>query len=251
LTGPRKKGPNSSRVKEKMRRPSKPKQNGFTLIELLVGIVICGLLIGGIYRVFIAQGRTYVVQDQVAEVQQGIRTAMEILLRDLRMAGFDDDDSNSAVTITQPLVYPLSDNSVTVNYEYYDANLLQYQRHTVAYWLDGGSSRLMRQLTVNDVAGTQEILLENVSALNFTYGVDGVRDLSQTQDGVMDDRNSDGKIDDNDWLSAATVNAGSSRGVAVRLTLTARPEEVNPDLREVSPRTLVSAVTLRNLCLMR
>ena len=94
---------------------------GMTLIELLVAMIICGMVIAGIYRVFIAQSKAYTVQDQVVEVQQSVRSAMEILLRDLRMAGFDYD--NSPITITNPIATPLSDDSITVNYEYYEKTL--------------------------------------------------------------------------------------------------------------------------------
>ena len=62
--------------------PFSLEQKGITLLELLVALVICGIIIGGIYRLFIAQSKAYTVQDQVVEVQQNIRNAMEILLRD-------------------------------------------------------------------------------------------------------------------------------------------------------------------------
>jgi type IV pilus assembly protein PilW len=205
---------------------------GITLIELLVALVICGMVVAGIYRVFVAQSKAYTVQDQVVEVQQSVRSAMEILLRDLRMAGFDDDNINSTITITNPIAGPLNDHSITVTYEYYDKVTPQFQKHTVAYWRDAASSRLIRQLTVNDVARPEETLLENVNELNFTYGVD-VND-----DGAMDN-----------WVTAGTV--GTSKVVAVRATLTARPIQVNPDAKMVSPRTLASTVTLRNLCLIK
>jgi type IV pilus assembly protein PilW len=203
---------------------------GMSLIELLVALVICGMVVAGIYRVFIAQSRAYTVQDQVVEVQQSVRSAMEILLRDLRMTGFDYD--NTPITITTPIVTPLSENAITVTYEYYDKTVPQYQKHTVAYWRDAPTSRLIRQLTVNDVPRPQENLLENVEILNFTYGVD------VNEDGALEN-----------WVSAGGV--GTSKVVAVRVTLTARPVQVNPDVQMVSPRTLVSAVTLRNLCLVK
>jgi len=203
---------------------------GITLIELLVALVICGMVIAGIYRVFVAQTKAYTVQDQVVEVQQSVRSAMEILLRDLRMAGFDDDSLASTITITNPIATPFSDNAISVNYEYYDNPTGQYQRHTIAYWRDGSS--LIRRLTVDDVAMPQENLLENVEELNFSYGVDA---------------NEDGALDN--WVSAGGI--GTAKVVAVRVTLTARPVQVNPDIQMVSPRTLDSTVTLRNLCLVR
>ena len=205
---------------------------GITLIELLVGLVICGLVIAGIYRVFIAQSKAYSVQDQVVEVQQNVRSAMEILLRDLRMAGFDDENLQSPIMITNAIVTPLADNSITVSYEYYDKTAAQYQKHTVAYSRDAPSARLFRQLTVNDVASPQEVLLDNVEELSFSYGVDA---------------NDDGALDQ--WLSSGSV--GVSKVIAVRVTLTARPGQVNPDVKMVSPRTLASTVTLRNLCLVK
>jgi type IV pilus assembly protein PilW len=207
-------------------------RKGVTLIELLVALVICGMVAAGIYQVFIAQGKAYTVQEQVTEVQQSVRSAMEILLRDLRMAGYDSDNLLSTITITSP-VANLSDNAITVNYEYYDKTLAQYQKHTVGYWRDGGSSRLIRQLTINDVATPQETLLENVENLNFTYGVD------VNEDGALDN-----------WVPAGSI--GIAKVLAVRVTLTARPVQINPDHNKmISPRTLVSNVTLRNLCMVR
>ena len=206
-------------------------KKGITLIELLVALAICGMVMGGIYKVFTAQSKAYTVQDQVAEVQQSVRSAMEILLRDLRMAGFDNDSILSTITINSPIAN-LSDHSITVNYEYYDKALAQYQKHTVAYWRDAGSSTLIRQLTVDDVARPQETLLENVDNLNFRYGVD------VNEDGALED-----------WVPAGSI--GVSKVVAVRVTLTARPVQMTPDQKMISPRTLVSNVTLRNLCLLK
>ncbi len=204
---------------------------GLTLIELLVGLVICAVLVGGIYRLFVAQGKAYTVQDQIVEVQQNIRGAMEILLRDLRMTGYDDAGT-PAVTVPNPSVVS-GDHSITIRYEKNDGI------HEVIYSTDG-TSRLSRQETLNGVTNT-ETLLENVETLDFAYGVD------EDEDGAMDDRNGNNLIDD--WISAGDV--GSLKVVAVRVGLAARPVQINPDLQSVSPRTLVSAITFRNLSLLR
>jgi hypothetical protein len=67
----------------------------------------------------------------------------------------------------------------------------------------------------------------------------------------MDDQNGNGQIDTNDWRTAAQVVAlGNPRVVAINVSLTGRPDQTNVDVSKVvSPRTLVSAVTLRNLSL--
>lgn len=232
-----------------MKIQSKFNQKGVTLIELLVAMVIAAITMAGIYRVFISQTKTYAIQDQVMEVQQSVRGAMEILLRDLRMTGFDDDNVNSDVTIVNPLLTPVQASDITINYEYYDRNLVgteaqRYQSHQVRYWRNAGDSTLRRTIT-RDAAATTEIILENVSALTFTYGVD------QNNDGIMDDQNANGQIDNNDWRTAAQVVAlGNPKVVAINVSLTGRPDQTNIDVAKVvSPRTLVSAVTLRNLSL--
>jgi prepilin-type N-terminal cleavage/methylation domain-containing protein len=205
------------------------KQKGTTLIEFLIVLVIFGIVIAGSYRLFVAQSNAYIVQDQVVEVQQGIRSVMEILLRDLRMTGFDDDSSNSKITISTPLI--AGDNSITVSYEYDNTH-----RYTVDYQVDG-NARLIRTLTitpdVGPVTATSESILDNVNVLDFTYGVD---------------TNDDGALDK--WVPAGGI--GIAKVVAVRVNLTARPDQTNQDVKNlVSPRTLNSIVTLRNLCLAK
>ena len=214
-----------------MKNSMRLNNKGLTLIELLVGLVICAMVVAGIYRLFIAQSRAYTVQDQVVEVQQNIRSAMEVMLRDLRMTGFDDDRT-PMVAVAQPSIVP-GDNSITVRYE------LNNTPYEVRYWFAGGAV-LNRQETRNGVS-TTETILENVEALNFTYGVD------ENEDGAMDDRNGNGQLDD--WVSSGTI--GSLKVVSVRVGLTARPTQTNPDVQSVTPRTLLSAVTFRNLSLMR
>lgn len=64
------------------------KEQGVTLIELMIVLVIAAFLVAGIYSLFITQHRSYTVQDQVAGVQQDARVALDIMARDIRMAGF-------------------------------------------------------------------------------------------------------------------------------------------------------------------
>ena len=221
-------------------------KKGVTLIELLVGLVICGIIIAGIYRVFIAQTRAYTVQEQVVEVQQSIRSAMELMLRDIRMAGYT---SNINPVTLATSVFPGDASLTTRN----DAIRVEYQRggnrNTVAYYRNANS--LMRD---SDIGGnvTTEELLQNVNPLNFTYGVDGIVGFDTSQDGAMDDRNGDGIINDNDCrVSAATVNGGNLNIIAIRISLTAGPSNDNPDFGNIVPRNLVSTVNLRNLCLIK
>jgi prepilin-type N-terminal cleavage/methylation domain-containing protein len=202
---------------------------GLTLLELLIALVIFGFTIAGIYRIFVAQSRAYTVQDQVVEVQQSIRSAMEILLRDLRMAGYDNDSLTSKVTVTNPIVIGDGSkvNPIIVEFEYDNTT-----RYTVAYWVEGAPLLLKRQLTKTKDDGSSTIdiqdLLENIDAFTLSYGID---------------TNNDGGVEN--WVPAGGV--GISKVVAVRVILTAKPDQTKPDVKDwVSPRTLNSTVSLRN-----
>jgi prepilin-type N-terminal cleavage/methylation domain-containing protein len=61
---------------------------GLSLTELLVALVISSILIAAVYRTFISQQKTYVVQEQVVDMQQNARTAIGRMMREIRMAGF-------------------------------------------------------------------------------------------------------------------------------------------------------------------
>lgn len=203
---------------------------GITLIELMVALVICGIVMGAMYRLFITQTRAYTVQDQVAEVQQSVRSAMEILVRDLRMAGCE--------TLAVPIVTPVASNSITVNY--------QQSQVTYTIVVNGVNGDLQRQLTLNGVVNPAETILPNVTnptnpnGFILTYGIDA--------DGnrIVDDQNGNGVVDTGDYIAAGVV--GANRIIGIRVQLSANPSPNNPDaLAQVSPRTLDSTVSLRNL----
>jgi len=67
------------------------KKNGLTLIELLLALVLSSILIAALYRIFIGQQKTYTVQEQVAEMQQNVRIAMDQITKEVRMAGYGGD----------------------------------------------------------------------------------------------------------------------------------------------------------------
>jgi len=63
-------------------------ENGFTLIELLIVIAITSIVAGTIISAFISQQNSYKVQIRVAALQQNLRTAMDMITEDIRMAGY-------------------------------------------------------------------------------------------------------------------------------------------------------------------
>jgi prepilin-type N-terminal cleavage/methylation domain-containing protein len=70
------------------------KDKGITLIELLVALVISGLLIAAAYRIFNGQQKTKVVQEQVVDMQQNVRAAINRMMTEIRMANFGGNVSD-------------------------------------------------------------------------------------------------------------------------------------------------------------
>jgi type IV pilus assembly protein PilW len=104
----------------KTRKPGKGK-SGFTLIEIMVALLLSSLLTMAVYSIFISQQHAYTVQDQVVEMEQNARAAIDMVRRELRMAGYNamgvdlinnlsDFVPSSFIPSTAPLTVNLDDN---------------------------------------------------------------------------------------------------------------------------------------------
>lgn len=63
-------------------------KRGFTLIELLIVMGMLGMVVAAIYSLYSTHQKTAYTTDEVVEVQQNLRIAMDSITRDVRMAGF-------------------------------------------------------------------------------------------------------------------------------------------------------------------
>jgi prepilin-type N-terminal cleavage/methylation domain-containing protein len=61
---------------------------GFTLIEVLVVLTLLGLALGAVCQIFLSQADAYKTQARIIQRQQGLRAALEIMVRDFRSAGY-------------------------------------------------------------------------------------------------------------------------------------------------------------------
>ena len=60
---------------------------GFSLIELMVALVLGLIVTGAAIAIFSANRKTYAATESVGRTQEGVRTAFELMARDLRAAG--------------------------------------------------------------------------------------------------------------------------------------------------------------------
>ncbi|TET85157.1 MAG: prepilin-type N-terminal cleavage/methylation domain-containing protein [Desulfobacteraceae bacterium] len=64
-------------------------EKGFTLVELLVAMTVGGIVMAGISMAYRSQQKSALVQDQVCAMQQNLRASMQLMEREIRMAGYD------------------------------------------------------------------------------------------------------------------------------------------------------------------
>ncbi|UCD86925.1 MAG: prepilin-type N-terminal cleavage/methylation domain-containing protein [Desulfobacterales bacterium] len=71
-------------------------EKGFTLVEILVAIFASLIVLGAIAATFIIQDKSYDREDQIVDMQENVRAAMQILTAKLRMTGYDPTGSTGA-----------------------------------------------------------------------------------------------------------------------------------------------------------
>ena len=75
---------------------SKNKESGFTLVELLIAMTIGLIILLALSNTFLIQRKAYDVQEQITEMVQTARAAMDMMTREIRMAGYDPTGSADA-----------------------------------------------------------------------------------------------------------------------------------------------------------
>ncbi|PLX79387.1 MAG: hypothetical protein C0615_02440 [Desulfuromonas sp.] len=79
----------SPRISIKTKQPVCPGQQGFTLVELLVTLVITGFIMSAVYGVYFSTIHAAKSEEQRVDLQQNQRFAIDLLMAQLRHAGYN------------------------------------------------------------------------------------------------------------------------------------------------------------------
>ncbi len=82
----------------------KHKEHGFTLIEIMIAITIGLVMLAGVLQISQANKESNRLQRNMGFVQENMRIAMELLTRDIRMAGFNGTLANPIATPQPALI---------------------------------------------------------------------------------------------------------------------------------------------------
>ena len=72
-----------------MSQSPKRQAYGFSLVEVMIAMTIGLMVLGSLISSFLLQQKTYDVEEQVAEMVQNARAAMDMMVREIRMAGYN------------------------------------------------------------------------------------------------------------------------------------------------------------------
>lgn len=191
---------------------------GFSLIEMLIAMTVGLVVLGAMYNVFTVQNKAFGNQEEIVAMQQGVRAGMDMMAREVGMAGYDPALVNSDTNSTNDF------SGVTVS-----ASQLQIRadldgngaidatsQENIIYAFDAANKRITRNIG----AGAQPFS-ENVDAFTFEY------------------------IDGSDVVTAASADVRR-----IRITITGRTAKPDPSYSANGGyRTyrLISVVAPRNL----
>ena len=187
-------------------------EEGFTLVELLTAMVPALIVLGAVTSTLIIQNRSYEQQAHIVEMQENVRAGMQIMTRELVMAGYDPTG------ITGAGIVSAGPSSIRFTMDLDGDGDVSDSNEDVTYTLDASDMQLTRKCTAVDIATP---LSENIQGLFFTY---------------YDSNNS------------TTSDVGKIRRITIELTArTRKPDSDYLGNTGYRTRTLTSDVSPRNL----
>jgi len=223
---------------------------GFTLIELLVAMVLGLVVLAAVLNIFVSQNRTNAVQQEVAYTQQNVRAAMDLMVRDIRGAGYNpnntgslngilaahetyiriqsdlnaDGDTNDPLATDPDYTFAptspdLTDPQEDITYALDNLTILRGQRISSPATFSTASPG---QWTLQSVT-----MVEDVTNLQFGYVL------------------ADGTVLDPPGTALSATQMSDVRAVIVHLGV--RTENRDPDTGQFRVRNLVSRVRIRNM----
>ena len=141
----------------------------FTLVEMIVAMAVSTIIIAATYASYEMVSIQYKKNIDVAEMHTSGRAIMQVIERDIRMAGFvyRDQDANVIYgSISGPLVIKDSGNKccdeLTVIYDYFDEDTKKVERIRSRYWTESYTSNKGTRYRLNkrrDILGKNNAIL--------------------------------------------------------------------------------------------
>ena len=147
-------------------------KKGFTAIELLISLAIMSIALSSIYSMYMSFIRTCTKEGVKIRVQQNVRSGLDMMIRDIRLAGLDPDGTGDfgIVAVTSQRIQFTVDRDMDGELDDADTTdgIDAPDMEHMAYEYDGSGKLKMVLYKANGNLET-EIMAENVTDLTFTY----------------------------------------------------------------------------------
>ena len=148
-------------------------KKGFTAIELLISLAIMSISLGSIYSLYMSFIRTCTKEGVKINVQQSVRSGLDMMIRDIRLAGLDSTgtDDFGIVAATSQRIQFTADRDMDGELDDADASdgIDEPDMEHIAYEYDGNSTLKMSLYKADGTLEVSDTMVENVTDLTFTY----------------------------------------------------------------------------------
>jgi type IV pilus assembly protein PilW len=140
-------------------------EGGFSLVELLIAMTVGLVILGGVYSVFILQNKTFSTQEDVLEMQQNVRAGMDMMTREIGLAGYDPRRVNSDSSTSNNFNgVTVSTSQLQIRADLNGDGAITSGEENIIYAYDATN----KQITRNIGSGNQPFI-EGVESFTFVY----------------------------------------------------------------------------------
>lgn len=236
---------------------TRKQQTGISLIELMIGLLVGLVIVAGGLSVFVTSVRGQADNIKLSRLNQDMRAMMDIMVRDIRRAGFVTDDPQTNWTSLQDNPFfgattelAIYDSKPCIVYAYNrdnDSPPTVADNERLGFRLnDGGELEMRSSGTTNENCddGVWESITESEVEINgLTFILDPIPlDVSSMIDGTGD-ANSDGICDTGEACNTCTRDGSPDPACLyvrnVTITLTARLRDDNTVIQTITEQVRV------------
>jgi type IV pilus assembly protein PilW len=134
---------------------------GFTVTELVLALAIMMMVMASIVSLLISLNRVYVAQNVIAGVQQVTRAGINIMTRNIRLAGLNP------LKINRIGILEASVNKIRFQHDTNGSGTIEAGQDEDSAYLLNGNHQLIRQKDGN--SRSNKSLVDHVSNLTFKY----------------------------------------------------------------------------------
>lgn len=138
---------------------------GLTLIEMLFALALSALTMGAVATLYLSQLRQQTLREDILDMQQHVRSAMDVIAREVSMAGYDPRGVNRDAISGNDFHGIVYDPSRLIIQADLNGNGVPTNAHEfIAYSHDRATKTLRR-----DTGGGRQPVAEHISAFSIAY----------------------------------------------------------------------------------